>query len=97
MKTYAVFTYFVENAADRRAPYREAHLAHLRELHESGRLLLGGALMEPMDSGLLVFRASNPAEIEALLATDSYAVNGIWTKMVIREWNVVVGNVAPAV
>ncbi len=96
MKTYAVFTHLVENAAERRAPHREAHLAHLRELHEGGKLLLGGALMEPMDAGLLIFRADNPAEIEALLATDAYARNGIWTKIVIREWNVVVGNVGVA-
>ncbi|MFO0592130.1 MAG: YciI family protein [Polyangiaceae bacterium] len=94
MKTYAVFTHFVENAAEKRAPHREAHLAHLRELHAAGKLVLGGALQEPMDQGLLVFRAESKEEILALLATDSYAQNGIWTKIVIREWTVVVGNPA---
>jgi uncharacterized protein YciI len=96
MKTYAVFTHLVENAAERRAPHREAHLGHLREMHAAGKLLLGGALMDPMDAGLLVIRAESPAEIEAELATDAYAKNGIWTKIVIREWNVVVGNPTPA-
>lgn len=94
MKTYAVFTHFVENAAEKRAPHREAHLAHLRELHASGKLVLGGALQDPMDAGLLIFRAESKEEIEAALATDSYAQNGIWTKIVIREWSVVVGNPA---
>ncbi len=96
MKTFAVFTSFVENAAEKRAPHREAHLAHLRELHAAGTLVLGGALMDPMDAGLLVIRAETRAEIEELLAADSYAKNGIWTKIEIREWNVVVGNVTPA-
>src|SRR4051812_26789159 len=94
MKTYAVFTHFVEGAAEKRAPHREAHLANLRDLHAAGKLVLGGALLDPLDSGLLVIRAENPAEIEALLATDPYATNGIWTKIVIREWNIVAGNVS---
>lgn len=91
MKTFAVFTYLVENAAERRAPYREAHLAHLRELHEKGSLLMGGALQNPLDAGLLIFRAESAEEIEKVLATDAYALNGIWTKIVVREWSVVVG------
>lgn len=93
MKTFAVFTYFVENAAEMRAPHREAHLAHLRELHEKGTLLLGGALIDPLDAGLLIMRADTKADIELILAGDAYARNGVWTKIVVREWNVVVGKV----
>ena len=114
MKTYAVFTHFVEGAADKRAPHREAHLAHLRELHEKGVLILGGALQNPvpndgaagrasapyapnpLDRGLLVIRAESPEAIEELLAEDSYAKNGIWTRIEIREWTVVVGDVGAA-
>lgn len=96
MKTYAVFTHFTEGAAEKRAPHREAHLAHLRELHAQGMLLLGGALQNPMDAGLLILRAESPEEIEKVLAEDSYAKNGIWVRIEIREWSVVVGNVAPA-
>ena len=96
MKTYAVFTHFVEGAADKRAPHREAHLAHLREMHDKGILILGGALQNPMDRGLLVIRAESPEAIEQLLAEDSYARNGIWTRIEIREWTVVVGDVGAA-
>lgn len=91
MKTFAVFTYFVEGVAEKRAPFREAHLAHLRAMHESGQLLLGGALLDPMDAGLLVVRAESKEDVERELASDAYASNGIWTKIVVREWNVVVG------
>lgn len=91
MKTFAVFTHFVEGAAEKRAPFREAHLANLRELHAAGKIAMGGALLEPMDQGLLIFRAEGKEEIEAALAKDSYALNGIWTRIVIREWSVVVG------
>lgn len=93
MKTFAVFTHFVENAAEKRAPFREAHLAHLRELHEKGVLILGGALQNPLDQGLLIIRAESESDIEQILANDAYAKNGVWTKIVIREWNVVVGKV----
>lgn len=91
MKTFAVMTHFVEGAAEKRAPFREAHLAHLREMHARGTLLMGGALLEPMDAGLLIVRAEGREEIEKELAIDAYAQNGIWTKIVVREWNVVVG------
>ena len=91
MKTFAVTTHFVEGVADKRAPFREAHLAHLREMHARGMLVMGGALIDPLDAGLLIVRAESREEIEKELAIDSYAQNGIWTKIVVREWNVVVG------
>jgi uncharacterized protein YciI len=96
MKTFAVFTHFVEGVAEKRAPFREAHLANLRDLHAKGTLLIGGALVNPLDAGLLIIRAESPEEIEKLLSTDPYQVNGIWKRIECREWNVVVGNVAPA-
>lgn len=91
MKTFAVTTHLVEGAAEKRAPFREAHLAHLREMHARGMLVMGGALIDPLDAGLLIIRAESREEIEKELATDSYAQNGVWTKIVVREWNVVVG------
>lgn len=91
MKTFAVLTYFVENVAEKRAPHREAHLAHMREMHERGMLQMGGALLDPMDAGLLIVRAESKEEVLRELASDSYAQNGIWTRIDVREWNVVVG------
>lgn len=96
MKTFAVITTFVEDVAEKRAPYREAHLAHLRGLHEKGTVLLGGALVDPMDAGLLIVRAESKEEVEKLIAEDAYARNGIWTKIEVREWNVVVGSLPAA-
>lgn len=96
MKTFAAFTHFTEGAAEKRAPHREAHLAHLRDLHARGMLVLGGALQNPMDAGLLILRAESKEEIEKELAEDSYSKNGIWVRIEIREWNVVVGDLAKA-
>lgn len=96
MKTYAVFTHFVEGAAEKRAPHREAHLAHLRDLHAQGKLVLGGALMDPMNAGLLIMRAESKEAIVAELAEDSYSKNGIWVRIEIREWNVVAGTIPGA-
>ena len=96
MKTYAVFTHFVEGAAEKRAPHREAHLAHLRDLHAQGKLVLGGALMDPMNAGLLIMRAESKEAIIAELAEDSYSKNGIWVRIEIREWNVVAGTIPGA-
>ena len=91
MKTFVVISHFCDNVAERRVPHREAHLAHLREMHERGMLLMGGALLDPMDAGMLIVRAETKEDVEKELAGDSYAQNGIWTKITVREWNVVVG------
>lgn len=91
MKTFLVTTHLVEGAAEKRAPFREAHLANLRRLHAEGHLLLGGALQNPLDAGVLVIRAATEDDARALLADDPYQTNGIWTKIAIREWSIVVG------
>ncbi len=100
MKTFAVFTPFVEGVAEKRVPYREAHLAHLRDMGERGLLALGGALLNTEDQslvqGLLIARAENKSVIEEELKKDSYWVNGIWREITIYEWNVVVGSLDPA-
>ncbi|MBI3976588.1 MAG: YciI family protein [Chloroflexi bacterium] len=90
MKTYAVITTYVENAVERRAPYREAHLAYLRSLKDAGTLVMAGAFADPIDGALLVYRADNKDDVAAIVENDPYMKNRIWPKVTIREWNVVI-------
>ena len=72
----------------RRQPFREDHLRLIREAHARGEIVMAGALGDPPDGGLLVFRA--PVETaEAFARRDPYVVNGLITKWVVRPWNVV--------
>jgi uncharacterized protein YciI len=75
----------------KRAPFRSPHLEHARSAVERGELLLGGALADPIDGALLLFRGSSPAVAEAFAAADPYVVNGVISKWRVREWTTVVG------
>ena len=75
----------------RRAPLRDAHLAHARAAVGRGELLLGGALANPPDGAVLLFRGDSPAAAEAFAAADPYVLNGLVTRWRVREWTTVVG------
>lgn len=87
----ALFYDYPKDVLERRAPFREAHLALAREHHAAGKLLLAGAFDPPSDGALLVFRVESAAEVEAFVARDPYVKNGVVTGHRIRPWNVVVG------
>jgi uncharacterized protein YciI len=61
-------------------------------MRDHGGLLLGGALAEPADQVLLVFRTANTDDIEDFVLKDPYVRNGLVTRWEIRPWTVVVGN-----
>jgi uncharacterized protein YciI len=81
-----------ENYAEKRAPFRAEHLARAREAHARGELLLAGALADPMDRAVLVFRAADKAAVERFARNDPYVVNGAIKTWEVRPWTVVIGN-----
>jgi uncharacterized protein YciI len=95
MKYYALFYEVVEDYVSRRSQYREEHLRLAREAHRRGELVLGGALTDPVDRALLVFRAADPAVVEAFARGDPYVTHGLVTRWEVRPWAVVVGGDAP--
>ena len=88
---YLLLYDYVENAVERRAPFREEHLRLAREALERGELLMGGALSEPVDGAVLLFRADDPSVLDAFIRRDPYVANGVVTRWRIRPWTVVVG------
>jgi len=91
MGYYALFYQVVEGFVERRLPFREAHLAHARHAAERGELALGGALAEPADTALIVFRGDSPDAARAFAEKDPYVRNGLVQRWQVRPWNVVVG------
>jgi len=76
-------------------PHREAHLGLVRAAHSRGELVLAGALGDPPDGALLVFRGDNADIAERFARADPYVMQGLVTGWRVRPWNVVVGNGAP--
>ena len=81
----------VDDYAERRVPYRTDHLAHARAAVARGDLVLGGALANPVDGTVLLFKGASPAAAEAFAAADSYVRHGLVTRWRVREWTTVVG------
>ncbi len=88
---YLLFYDVVTDYAERRLPFRAAHLAHARSAVAGGELILGGALADPVDGAVLLFKCESTAPIEKFAATDPYVVNGLVTKWRVRIWTTVVG------
>jgi len=91
MAYYALLYDVVDNFVERRAPYRGAHLQLVEEAHGRGELVMAGALGDPPDGALLVFRASDPSIAEDFARNDPYVTNGVVTGWQVRPWNVVTG------
>ena len=84
----------VEGYVEKRAPFREAHLELARAAVARGELLLGGALAQPVDGAVLLFRGESPAVAEAFAAADPYVKNGLVARWRVRPWTTVVGETA---
>jgi uncharacterized protein YciI len=83
-----LYTY-VEDMADRRGPYREAHLERIHAQRDAGRLIMAGALGAPPGGGAMVFKGVDRAEIEAFVAADPYVEAGLVTSWRVELWNLV--------
>lgn len=79
---------------ERRGAHREEHLRLARGAHGRGELILGGALADPADRAVLLFRGESPAAAEAFAASDPYVRNGLVTEWEVRPWTTVVGELA---
>ena len=85
---------FAADYSERRAAHRTEHLRLAWEAADRGELILGGALVSPMDTGLLLFSGDMPATAEAFARADPYVTNGLVTAWRVREWITVAGPLA---
>jgi uncharacterized protein len=91
MKYYALVYDTVEDMIARRAAFREEHLRLIREAHERGELFMAGALGDPPNGALLVFRAESPEAAEEFARRDPYVINGLIPRWTVRPWHLVAG------
>ena len=73
----------VDDYVERRAPFRAEHLELGRQAQERGELVLAGALAEPVDGAVLVFRGESPDAAVAFAKADPYVRNGL-----VKAWRV---------
>jgi uncharacterized protein YciI len=95
MKHFALVYDVVDAFRERRTPFREAHLELVRAAQARGELLMAGALGDPPDGALLVFRADGADVPEHFATTDPYVTNGLVRSWRVRPWAVVTGGGVP--
>ncbi len=91
---YLLFYDVVADYVARRGKFRDAHLEKLWASHARAELLLGGALADPVDGAVLLFRGESPAVAEAFAKADPYVVKGLVTRWHVRTWSTVAGDTA---
>ena len=88
---YLLFYEFAPDYLERRAAFRDEHLKLAWQAHVQGDVVLGGAVGDPQDGGVLVFKADSPAVAERFVASDPYVKNGLVKSWKVRKWTTVVG------
>ena len=81
----------VDDYLDRRGPLREEHLGLARAAHDRGELVMAGALADPADRAVFVFRADDASAAEGFAERDPYVRNGLVARWIARPWTVVIG------
>lgn len=88
---YLLFYEVSEDYLSRRGEFRGAHLQLAWQAHEKGELVLGGALADPVDGAVLLFKGDSPEVAERFAQADPYVTNGLVSSWRVRPWTTVVG------
>ena len=92
MGYYLLEYVLVDDYLARRASLREEHLALAWEANRRGDLVLAGALTEPPDRAVLIWRTDDRSVVERFAEDDPYTRKGLVSSWSIRLWTVVVGD-----
>lgn len=88
---YILFYEVGDDYIERRAQHRDAHLTLGWEACDRGELVMAGALANPADGAVLVFKGDSPEVAERFAKADPYVTNGIVKRWYVREWMTVIG------
>jgi uncharacterized protein YciI len=76
---------YCADVLEKRAPFREEHLAGLRRQKEEGVLLTIGPT-EDISHVFGLYETGSQEEVEALVKGDVYWREGIWTAVQVHPW-----------
>lgn len=88
---YILFYKTIDNYIEKRMPFRDEHLMLAMEAYNNGSIVMAGALADPADEAVLVFKGDSPAVAEAFALNDPYVKNGLISEWTVRPWTVVIG------
>ncbi|MDO8213362.1 YciI family protein [Conexibacter sp. CPCC 206217] len=87
-ETLQLLTYdYVPDIVEKRGPHRAGHLDVIARLHADGRIVMAGAVGDPIHGGLFVCR--DVAAADAVVAEDPYVAAGLVVSHRVEPWTVV--------
>jgi uncharacterized protein YciI len=89
---YLLFYDVVDNYVERRKPFRPEHFQYAQAAYDRGELILAGALANPVDGAVFVFRGPTSHPAENFAKSDPYVLNGLVKSWRVREWTTVLGD-----
>ncbi len=91
VKHYLLLLEFSDSYEARRPAFRDEHLEKAWAAVARGELVLAGALTDPLDTGVILFKGDSPDVVEKFVREDPYVNNGLVRNWRVREWATVVG------
>lgn len=85
MARFVLWGAYCENALEKRAPFREEHLARLASLKDQGVLITLGPT-EDSTHVFGIFEAETCEGVRSLLEEDVYWREGVWTDLAVYPW-----------
>ena len=87
---YILFYKTINDYIEKRIPFRDEHLALANKARRKGELIMAGALANPADGAVLVFKGDSPKVAEDFARQDPYVKSGLVKDWHVREWTVVI-------
>lgn len=91
MKHFLLFYTLSSAYLERRTEFRSIHLKMAWDAYERGDLIHGGALKDPADQAVLLFKGDSSSVAENFAKNDPYVIEGLVEQWEVREWTTVVG------
>lgn len=88
---YLLFYEVDKDYVSKRAQFRNQHLEKAWQASQRGELVLGGALANPVDGAVLLFKGDSPEVAENFARADPYVTSGAVKRWYVREWTTVAG------
>ncbi|MBV9411552.1 MAG: hypothetical protein JO148_08150 [Acidimicrobiia bacterium] len=88
---WILFYDLVDDYLERREPLRPEHLKQAQLARNRGELVMAGALADPYDQAVFVWKVDDPEVIDRFVAHDPYVREGLVKGFRVRKWDVVVG------
>jgi uncharacterized protein YciI len=87
---YHILQYdYVPDILEKRDPYRAEHLDGAKNMAAQNKLVMAGAIADPVDGALFIFKGVSKEDIEAFVQKDPYVIHGLVPKYSIRPYMVV--------